>query len=69
MIEVFKTNIEESAKAEKVLGMLQSHFPGYNITFDLEDCDRILRVEGNGLKPEIIAEIVITAGFDCRTLE
>jgi hypothetical protein len=69
MIEVFKTNIDESEKAERVQRLLLVHFPGHNITFDLEDCDRILRVEGNSLKPETIERIVQNAGFECCILE
>jgi len=49
--------------------MLQGRLPDCSITFDLEDCDRILRVEGSSLKSEMIEEMVVKAGFECSILE
>ncbi len=43
-VEVFKTNVTDSS-ADVALGWLQSLLPDARITFDLEDCDRILRIE------------------------
>ena len=45
LIEVFKTNVEHEMQAAEVLSVLADHFPFYKINFDLQDCDRILRVE------------------------
>lgn len=44
MIEVFKTNINCTEKAIQLLEMIHTHFENYRANFDLEDCDRILRV-------------------------
>lgn len=44
MIEVFKTNIHCAEKATQLLHIIHSHFTNYQANFDLEDCDRILRV-------------------------
>jgi hypothetical protein len=69
MIEIFKTNVDGIKNAEKILLMLQGRLPDCSITFDLEDCDRILRVEGSSLKSEMIEEMVVKAGFECSILE
>lgn len=47
MIEVFKTNIETEAEAMKILSGLNQLFTDYSCNVDLEDCDRILRIESN----------------------
>jgi hypothetical protein len=43
MIEVFKTNVTEKENADSLLEQL--HKVNYKANFDLEDCDRILRIE------------------------
>jgi hypothetical protein len=44
MIEVFKTNLNDTTHANDVLHKIHVTFPEYQANFDLEDCDRILRV-------------------------
>jgi hypothetical protein len=53
MVEVFKTNIEDLPTAEQISGQLYRKFPNYRVTFDLEDCDHILRVESNTSPVEV----------------
>ena len=43
-IKVYKTDVDEAA-AELILKNIQSHFKDYDASFDLEDCDNVLRVE------------------------
>lgn len=45
LVEVFKTNVEQETQAAKLLAALVDYFPAYKINFDLQDCDKILRVE------------------------
>lgn len=45
MVEVFKTNIQTQRQAVYLLDRLKNKFGGYTANFDLEDRDRILRVE------------------------
>jgi hypothetical protein len=49
MIEVFKTNVNKPAQAEQLVQLIQQTFAGYNANFDLEDCDRILRIKSRTL--------------------
>lgn len=46
MVEVFKTNITCLEDAEAVIRHLLLIYPSFEVNFDLEDCDKILRVEG-----------------------
>ena len=69
MVEVFKTNVGGQGAASLLLIRLQQQLPGARINFDLQDCDRILRVEGNGLVPEEVIRLVEEEGFFCKALE
>ncbi|WP_347050625.1 hypothetical protein [Flavobacterium olei] len=69
IVEVFKTNVYKESQKEDVMAIIQTKFPDYKINFDLEDCDKILRVEGKDLKCEPIMDYVHCLGFTCVRLE
>jgi hypothetical protein len=69
MIEVFKTDVEEVYHAKNVIALLLQHFPGSKINFDLHDCDKILRVEGENFVVEKVIGLVAESGFTCNVLE
>jgi hypothetical protein len=69
MIEVFKTNVQEFADARHLVNLLQQHFPGSKINFDLDDCDKVLRVEGQHFITEKVMTLVNEKGFQCNPLE
>ena len=56
MTEVFSTNIENHPHALIVAGMIRNVFPDYRVNFDLDDCDRILRIQS---QQEVDARAVI----------
>ncbi|MDO6429127.1 hypothetical protein Q4E93_00920 [Flavitalea sp. BT771] len=45
MVEVFKTNVKERMHANMLIEQIHKVFMGYKANFDLDDCDRILRVK------------------------
>ena len=69
MIEVFKTNVMQEEDASQLVQTLLQHFPEHRINFDLDDCDKILRVEGKNFTSDKIVWIVERSGFDCRILD
>ena len=69
MVEVFQTNVQEKWQAEELVGLLQQHFPYSKINFDLQDCDKILRVDGRYVEPEKVMQLVKENGFVCNVLE
>ena len=69
MVEVFKTNIQDKTTASKVKEDLYRHFPGYKINFDLDDSDKILRVESEKVIPEEVSKILNHNGYFCEVLE
>lgn len=69
MAEVFKTNVQQDKQAKKLIAVLYSHFPDSKINFDLEDCDKILRVEGRNVTPQHVVSLIEKMGFNCAELE
>jgi hypothetical protein len=69
MVEVFKTNVQREGEAKMLLLKLSELFPTYKINFDLDDCDKILRVEGNNILPEIIMDMLTTNNYQCVVLD
>ena len=69
MIEVFKTNVERSEQATKLIDDLTQRFPLFVINFDLEDCDKILRVKGKQVAPGKIISILNSKGYQCIVLD
>lgn len=45
MIEVFKTNVNEQRHAEILVEKIHKRFEGHEANFDLQDCDKILRIK------------------------
>ena len=71
LVEVFKTNVEKDEQARRLIKKLLVHFPYCKINFDLEDCDKILRVAGiQGIKicPDKIIELINISGYQCEIL-
>ena len=68
MIKVFKTDIDSPDHADLVKNSLLMKFPGFRIDFDLEDSDRILRVEGDFFRAEEISGCLKEHGFICVDL-
>lgn len=70
MIEVFKTNVQLSEDANQIVNNLHNEIADSKINFDLEDCDKILRIEGtNNSKNNYIIKYLNQLGFNCEVLE
>jgi len=71
MTEVFiyRTSVRTHAHVRQVDALFGTITSIKRWTFDLEDCDKILRVEANGLQPQTISGLLATAGIDCEPLE
>ena len=50
MVEAFKTNIQKKIQSNMLLCILSEAFQLYKINFDLSDCDKVLRVEGDNME-------------------
>jgi hypothetical protein len=69
MVEVFKTNVQKKAQGKMLLCILSEIFPSFKINFDLSDCDKVLRVEGNNIEALRIMVLEKENGFNCELLD
>jgi hypothetical protein len=69
IVEVFKTNVQEPSQANKLIVLLREHFSDHKINFDLEDRDKILRIESSNAQPAEIIKLVNNVGFICEELQ
>jgi hypothetical protein len=69
MVEVFKTNVRQRRQAKLLLSLMERQFPMLKINFDLDDCDKILRVEGESISNEKITTLVTGSGYLCEILQ
>ena len=69
MVEVFKTNVQKKTQSKMLLAVLSETFPSFKINFDLSDCDKVLRVEGDNIKALRIMILVKENGFNCEILD
>jgi hypothetical protein len=68
VIEIFKTSINSQQAAALVKHVLSDKYPDAKINFDLEDCDRILRIENKVICVEEVTALVNTLGHLCEVL-
>ena len=68
-ILVFKTNVTEQHQLRKIQSLLMPVTDIKQWTVDLEDCDKVLRIECNDLNPREIEQLLFASGMFCRELE
>ncbi len=68
MVEVFKTNVQAADVADVIVQSLSKLCPASEINFDLEDCDRILRVASVEINIQLIISILSDLGYCCEVL-
>lgn len=68
MVEIFKTNIDNTFESKRIIDLLLEKFPNYNINFDLDDCDKILRVEADYILINDVISILKLNNFYCEIL-
>lgn len=68
MISVFKTDVSNKVDADSIIKSLKRQFPEGQFNFDLEDSDRVFRIE---YSKDIIGEVIKLFNgkrFVCETL-
>jgi hypothetical protein len=68
VIEVFKTNIKERSQSLEVIETMHQRFPLYKTTIDMEDRDKVLRVEALSIDHRDIIYLLSEKGFVCEVL-
>jgi hypothetical protein len=69
MIEVFKTNVNSTTQANRLIERIHRTFRNYRANFDLDDCDRVLRISSPGYVQEaLIIALLRDSGFHAEVL-
>ncbi len=68
MVEVFKTDVQRPDQSKPLIRQLQRQLPGTVINFDLDDCDRILRIAGLEVPPALVIGLLEDHGYRCEVL-
>jgi hypothetical protein len=68
MVEVFKTNVELIEQSQWLINQIICHMPNGIVNFDLEDCDKILRVEAESISLRTIIDVLNKNGFHAEVL-
>ena len=63
MIEVFKTDVNDKDHARMLIDRIHKAFSHCRANFDLEDCDKILRVKGITGEGEIWQIVTLVRSF------
>ncbi len=69
MILVFKTSITTKKEARKLKPHLDKMLPNGQWNLDLEDCDKILRIDTEEYVAAKVVELLNTYVFYCEELE
>jgi hypothetical protein len=69
MIHVFKTSVKNKAQIKKLRPVLDLNFQDIKWNFDLEDCDKILRIESKKNITKKVITLLRSYHFDCIELE
>lgn len=66
---VFKTNVYKKSDAGKIVKLLNKELPNTKANFDLDDCDKILRVESTReFNIEKLQMIILHLPFEIKQL-
>lgn len=71
IVKVFKTDVQDQLVAGHIIHFLQQTFSHWRINFDLDDCDRILRIESQkgSIEESEIQLMVARYGHRCEPLQ
>ncbi len=65
---IFRTNIPNKMEFLRIKHSLSENYPVLGCTIDLEDCDKVLRVECENIPIATIVQEVARQGFLCEEL-
>ncbi|KQS28024.1 hypothetical protein [Dyadobacter sp. Leaf189] len=69
MVEVFKTNISKQSQANLITASIERTLPDHRASFDLEDCDKVLRIKCDGeICAERILKLIKDLGYEAEVL-
>jgi hypothetical protein len=69
MVLVFKTSVKNKEEINIISPLLNAHISSAHWNFDLDDCDKILRVESTNVEAHQLISLLNQNGFECSELE
>lgn len=70
MVEVFKTNVCDAGQGKILIRKIHAMFVTYKANFDLNDCDKILRVQSEDeINSQALIELLKHDGFQAEILQ
>ena len=68
-VEVFKTNVADPEQANWLADQIERNFANCKVNFDLDDCDRILRVVfEEQIQSDLLIDLLKNAGCKAEVL-
>lgn len=67
-ILIFKTNVEDKKHVRKLFRVFKAIQGILKWNVDLEDSDKVLRVEAVAIAPQAIEDVMNNAGYYCKEL-
>lgn len=68
MVYIFKTSVTTKVAIKKLTSTLDKLHFIIRWNFDLQDCDKILRIEANEIDTEIVCKLLRAHGYSCVEL-
>jgi hypothetical protein len=69
MVEIFKTDVSNEGTAKILCLLITRAFPGYAANFDIDDCDRVLRVVADDcIDNQGVIHLMAECGFKAELL-
>ena len=71
IVQVFKTDVQDQKDARRIVLFLHQNYAHCKVNFDLDDCDKVLRIESQQepVKEAAIQLVVAVYGYDCKPLQ
>jgi hypothetical protein len=69
MVLVFKTSVQNKSHISKLKPLLDKAIKKGIWNFDIEDCDKILRIESKADVTKTVIHLLYQNGFDCVELK
>jgi hypothetical protein len=68
-VEVFKTDVADPEQAKWLVDHVERHLTSCKVNFDLDDCDRILRVVFEGkIQSDLLIDLLKNVGCKAEVL-
>lgn len=69
MVIIYRTNINNRSQFQAVTRLLSNLFQDLRINIDLEDSEKVLRLEGKEILSDKVINSLEKIGFECQVMD